>query len=40
MILDILTIVFLVHCANMISRLMARRHDVLYYVSRSDDPHR
>jgi hypothetical protein len=40
MILDVLTIFLLIQCANMISRLIGRRrHDVLYYVSKSD-PHR
>jgi hypothetical protein len=39
MILDVLTIFLLIQCANMISRLIGRRrHDVLYYVSKSD-PH-
>jgi hypothetical protein len=39
MIIEIVSIFFLVQCANMISRLMERRNDVLYYVSRSS-PHR
>ena len=37
MIFDILAIFLLILCANMISRLIGRRrHDVLYYVSKSD----
>ena len=37
MILDVLTILVLIQCASMISRLIGRRrHDVLYYVSKSD----
>jgi len=37
MILDVLTIFLLIQCANMTSRLIGRRrHDVLYYVSKSD----
>jgi len=39
MILEFLAIFSLVQFANMISRLNARRHDVLSYVSRSG-PHR
>jgi hypothetical protein len=39
MIFDVLTILVLIQCANMISRLIGhRRHDVLYYISKSD-PH-
>lgn len=39
MILEFLAILSLVQFANMISRLIGRRHDVLFYVSRSG-PHR
>jgi hypothetical protein len=33
MILEIVTAIFLIQGANIISRLIERRHDVLYYVS-------
>jgi hypothetical protein len=36
MILEILTIVCLIQCTNMVWRLIERRNDVLYYVSKSD----
>lgn len=36
MILEILTIVFLIQCINLVWRLIERRNDVLYYVSKSD----
>jgi hypothetical protein len=36
MIIELVTTLFLVRCANMISRLIERRRDVLYYVSRSE----
>ena len=38
MVLEILAIIFLVQSANMISRLIGRRRDVLYYVSKSNPP--
>jgi hypothetical protein len=40
MILDVLAIFLVIQCANMISRLIGRRQDVLYYVSKSDPRHR
>jgi hypothetical protein len=33
MILEITTVLFLIHGLGMLSRLFARRRDVLYYVS-------
>jgi hypothetical protein len=36
MILEILAIFLLIQCVNMISRLIGRRRDVLYYVSKSN----
>ena len=38
MVLEILVIVFLIQCANMISWLIGRRRDVLYHVSKLDPP--
>ena len=38
MAIELVTSLFLILCANMISRLIVRRRDVLYYVSRSDPP--
>jgi len=38
MAIELVTSLFLILCANMISRLIERRRDVLYYVSRSDPP--
>jgi hypothetical protein len=37
MIIEITTAIFLIQCANIFSRLVGRRRDVLYYVSRTDD---
>jgi hypothetical protein len=34
MILEITTVLFLIHGLGMLSRLLARRRDVFYYVSR------
>jgi hypothetical protein len=34
--IELVTSLFLILCVNMISRLIERRRDVLYYVSRSD----
>ena len=36
MTIELVTSLFLIQCANMVSRLIERRRDVLYYVSRSD----
>lgn len=36
MIFEILSVYFLVRCINMLFRLIGRRHDVLYYVSKSN----
>jgi hypothetical protein len=36
MILEILTIFLLIQCVNMLSRLIERRRDVFFYVSRPD----
>lgn len=36
MILEIATVLFLVFGLSMLSRLLARRRDVLYYVSKPD----
>jgi|SRR6516225_3015916 hypothetical protein len=36
MTIELVTSLFLIQCANMISRLIERRRDVLHYVSRSD----
>jgi hypothetical protein len=35
-ILAIFLLLLLIHCASRISRLIERRRDVLYYVSKSD----
>ena len=35
MAIELVTSLFLILCANMISRLIERRRDVLYYVKRS-----
>jgi hypothetical protein len=41
MILEITTVLFLIHGLGMLSRLLARRRDVFYYVSRPvHGPHR
>ena len=34
MIFEVLSVYFLVQCTNMLFRLIGRRHDVLYYVSK------
>jgi hypothetical protein len=34
MILEITTVLFLIHSLGMLSRLLARRRDVFYYVSK------
>jgi hypothetical protein len=34
MTLEIIAVLFLVHCLSMLSRLLARRRDVFYYVSK------
>jgi hypothetical protein len=34
MIFEVLSVYFVVLCNNMLFRLIDRRHDVLYYVSR------
>jgi hypothetical protein len=36
MILEILTIFLLIQCVNMLSRLIQRRRDVFFYVSKPD----
>ena len=36
MIIEITTVLFLIQCANILSRLIGRRRDVLYYVSKPD----
>ncbi len=36
MILEILTIFLLIQCVNMLSRLIERRRDVFFYVSKPD----
>jgi len=36
MVLEIITVLFLIQLTNMISRLIGRRYDVLYYVSKPD----
>jgi hypothetical protein len=38
MTIELVTSLFLILCANMISRLIERRRDVFYFVSGSDDP--
>jgi hypothetical protein len=35
MILEIIAVLFLVHCVRIVSRMIGRRDDVLYYVSKS-----
>jgi hypothetical protein len=35
MIIEITTVLFLVHGVSIVSRMMGRRDDVLYYVSKS-----
>jgi hypothetical protein len=35
MIIEITTILFLVHGVRIVSRMIGRRNDVLYYVSKS-----
>jgi hypothetical protein len=35
MIIEICAIVFLIQCTNVIARLIGRRRDVFYYVSKS-----
>jgi hypothetical protein len=34
MILEIFTVLFVVHCVRIVSRMIGRRDDVLYYVSK------
>jgi hypothetical protein len=36
MAIELVTSLFLILCANMISRLIERRRDVLYFISRPD----
>ena len=36
MILEILTILFLIQITNTLSRLIGRRHDVFHYVSKAE----
>jgi hypothetical protein len=36
MIMEIISVLFLIQCANMLSRLIGRRRDVLHYVSKAD----
>jgi hypothetical protein len=36
MILEILTIFLLIQCVNMLSRLIQRRRDVFFYISKPD----
>jgi len=36
MIIEIVTALFLIQCANILSRLIGRRRDVLHYVSTPD----
>jgi hypothetical protein len=36
MIIEIITIFSLIQCANLLSRLIERRRDVLHYVSRPE----
>ena len=36
MIVEIITVLFFIRCANMLLRLMERRRDVLYYLSKTD----
>jgi len=36
MILEILAILFLMCCASVVARLIGRRRDVLFYVSKSN----
>lgn len=38
MILEILAVILVVLCSNMLSRLICRRRDVFYYLSKSN-PH-
>jgi hypothetical protein len=38
MILEIFTVLFVVHCVRIVSRMIGRRDDVLYYVSKSSSP--
>jgi hypothetical protein len=38
MIIEIIAILFLIQCVNMLSRFLARRRDVFHYVSRLE-PH-
>ena len=36
MIIEIITIFLLIQCANLLSRLIERRRDVLHYVSKPE----
>jgi hypothetical protein len=38
MILEIFTVLFVLHCVRFVSRMIGRRDDVLYYVSKSSSP--